>query len=265
MTNGVLISGDIIEFLRDNHCSVQTSIDGLTEEQHDEIRGKGNFNRTVSTVKRLSESGINTTVHFVVHKSNYPANIDQLESFFNLLQRLGVKGVTFSLLVPIGRGRSMKELVLIPNEVKVLFQWLIEVSKSFPALHLDNSRPLWVGIENCAGGVCPAGFRICAILPNGDVLPCRRLPIVLGNLKSQSFFEIWYKSDILWQLRERKKINHCGKCKFLERCAGCRAMAYAVYGDFMARDPLCFVCNGEANTISKTQMENFDSDHNRRK
>jgi radical SAM protein with 4Fe4S-binding SPASM domain len=251
MTNGVLVSDDIINFLKDNYCSIQVSIDGLTEEQHDEIRGKGNFKRTLSTVKRLSEAGINTSVHFVVHKLNYPDNIDQLGSFFNLLQELGVKGVTFSLLVPIGRGRSMKELLLTPNEVKVLFQWLIKVSKSYPTVHLDNSRPLWVGIEDCAGGVCPVGYRLCAILPNGDVLPCRRLPIILGNLRKQSFFEIWYSSETLWQLRERKKIAYCGECKFLESCAGCRGMAYAVYGDFMARDPLCFVCNSGQNAVSK--------------
>lgn len=245
MTNGISILDDIIKFLIENDCSVQVSIDGLTEEQHEEIRGKGNFNRTISTLKRLSESGIYTTVHFVAHKLNYPININQLESFFNLLQTVAVKEVTFSLLVPIGRGKQMKELLLSPKEVKVLFQRLIEVSPKFPTLYLNTARPLWAGLTDCVGGVCPVGFNACTILPNGDVLPCRRLPIVLGNLKNQSFFEIWYKSDILWRLRERKKIEVCGKCKFLDQCAGCRAMAYAVYGDFMARDPQCFIRNDE--------------------
>jgi len=243
LTNGILISDDVIEFLIENDCSIQVSIDGLTKEQHDEIRGKGNFNKTISSLKKLSESGIYTTVHFVVHKLNYPTNINQLEFFFNKLQTVAVKEVTFSRLVPIGRGKQMRELLLAPREVKMLFQWLIEVSQKFPTLYLNTYRPLWAGLKDCAGGVCPVGFNACTILPNGDVLPCRRLPIVLGNLENQSFFEIWYKSDILWRLREREKIEVCGKCKFLDQCAGCRAIAYAVYGNFMARDPQCFVHN----------------------
>lgn len=245
MTNGILVFDDVIEFLVENDCSIQVSIDGLTKEQHDEIRGKGNFNSTISTLRRLSKSGIYTTVHFVVHKSNYPTNINQIVSFLNILQKVAVKEVTFSRLVPIGRGKQMRELLLSPKEVKVLFQWLIEVSPKFPTLYLNTARPLWAGLKDCAGGVCPVGFNACTILPNGDVLPCRRLPIVLGNLKNQSFFEIWYNSDILWRLRERRKIEVCGECNLLDQCAGCRAIAYAVYGDFMARDPQCFIHNNE--------------------
>ncbi|MFQ5621701.1 MAG: SPASM domain-containing protein, partial [Candidatus Nanoarchaeia archaeon] len=232
-----------------NNCSIQVSIDGLTKEQHDEIRGKGNFNKTISTLKRLSESEIYTTVHFVVHKLNYPTNTNQLESFLNILQAVSVKEVTFSRLVPIGTGKQMRELLLSSKEVRMLFRRLIEVSQNFPTLYLNTSRPLWAILKECAGGVCPVGFRACTILPNGDVLPCRRLPIVIGNLKNQSFFEIWYKSDVLWRLRERKKIEVCGKCKFLDQCAGCRAIAYAVYGDFMAKDPQCFIHHDEVSKL----------------
>jgi len=247
MTNGTLILDSDIKFLLENDCSIQVSIDGLIKKQHDEIRGKGNFNKTLLTLRRLSKYGVYTTVHFVVHKSNYPASIDQIAAFLAILQAVAVKEVTFSRLVPIGRGKQMRELLLLPKEVKMLFQWLIEVSPRFPTLYLNTSRPLWAGLKNCAGGACSAGFNACTILPNGDVLPCRRLPIVLGNLKKQSFFEIWYNSDILRRLRERRKIEVCGECKLLDRCAGCRAIAYAVYGDFMARDPQCFIQNGKDN------------------
>jgi len=135
----------------------------------------------------------------------------------------------------------MRRLLLSPNEVRTLFNQLIEVSRDFPTVHLDTNRPLWAATEACSGGACPVGFWYCTILPNGDVLPCRRLPIVLGNLRNQSFYEIWYKSDILWRLREHRKIEVCGQCKLLDQCGGCRGMAYAVYGDYMARDPECFL------------------------
>jgi len=34
--------------------------------------------------------------------------------------------------------------------------------------------------------------RIIVLLPNGDILPCRRLPIKLGNLYKKSLEEIYY-------------------------------------------------------------------------
>lgn len=254
MTNGTLISDDVIEFLVETGCSVQVSIDGLTKGKHDEIRGEGNFDKTLSTLKRLSVAGVYTSVHFVVHKSNYPTDTSQLEYFLNLLQIIGVKETTFSRLVPIGRGIQMRELLLSPEEVRILFQRLIKVQERFPALIINTSRPLWAALKDGEGGECPVGFGACTILPNGEVLPCRRLPIVLGNLRDQSFYEIWYKSDILWRLRKREEIEVCGKCKFLGQCAGCRAIAYAVYGDYMARDPQCFIPNDETGKTSRLSV-----------
>ena len=90
-------------------------------------------------------------------------------------------------------------------------------------------------------GSCAAGLSTLTVMPNGDVMPCRRMNVVIGNLREKSLFDIWYSSEMLWKLREREKnLKICGKCKNLNVCGGCRAVAFGVTGDYFAKDPQCW-------------------------
>ena len=103
-----------------------------------------------------------------------------------------------------------------------------------------SKRPLFC-LLNEEGASCSAGGSTLTILPNGDVLPCRRLPIKLGNVFQDGIFKIWYTSEVLWKLRNINELNSkCRRCEHLDNCKGCRAMAYAVTGDYMGEDVLCW-------------------------
>jgi len=94
--------------------------------------------------------------------------------------------------------------------------------------------------KDTAGGICSIGLDGLCILPDATVLPCRRLPIAIGNLKEDSLLEIWHKSDLLWQIRDKRNLKgKCKSCEFIPQCSGCRAMAYACTGDYLAEDPQC--------------------------
>jgi MoaA/NifB/PqqE/SkfB family radical SAM enzyme len=49
---------------------IQVSIDGV-EATHDAIRGKGNFNKSISFIKELSKYREKISIMMSVHKSNY--------------------------------------------------------------------------------------------------------------------------------------------------------------------------------------------------
>jgi radical SAM protein with 4Fe4S-binding SPASM domain len=90
-------------------------------------------------------------------------------------------------------------------------------------------------------GGCPAGRIYCNIQPNGDVTPCMFMPEypVAGNLRKQSFKEIW-NSETFQTLRDRTRLKgKCRECKFAIVCGGCRAKAAAHEGDYLASDPTC--------------------------
>ena len=94
---------------------------------------------------------------------------------------------------------------------------------------------------------CQAGNGVCCIKANGDILPCVLLGIPIGNIRENSFSTIWLNSPILEELNNRQKYSEpCVQCIYVEKCGGCRGVAYGSFGDFFAPDPHCWLdSNGE--------------------
>jgi len=87
---------------------------------------------------------------------------------------------------------------------------------------------------------CLAGTGVCFISHEGEVFPCGYLPVIAGDLRKQSFAEIWDHADVFEQLRETDNLKgKCGCCEFRNVCMGCRARAYAATGDFLDEEPFC--------------------------
>jgi radical SAM protein with 4Fe4S-binding SPASM domain len=87
---------------------------------------------------------------------------------------------------------------------------------------------------------CLAGTGVCFISHQGEVYPCGYLPVLAGDLRRQSFAEIWENSPVFQQLRDTNNLKgKCGRCEFRNICLGCRARAYAATGDFLDEEPFC--------------------------
>jgi hypothetical protein len=65
------------------------------------------------------------------------------------------------------------------------------------------------------------------------------MPLVAGNLRQQSFVDIWQRAETFENLRDPRLGGRCGSCEFSKICGGCRCRAYATYGDYLAEDPAC--------------------------
>ncbi|HLI63805.1 MAG TPA: radical SAM protein [Terriglobales bacterium] len=97
---------------------------------------------------------------------------------------------------------------------------------------------------------CLAGTGVCFISHQGEIFPCGYLPALAGDLRKQSFAEIWNGSVVFNQLRDDDKLKgKCGCCEFRHICMGCRARAYAATGDFMAEEPYCVYEPGTSNKM----------------
>jgi radical SAM protein with 4Fe4S-binding SPASM domain len=89
---------------------------------------------------------------------------------------------------------------------------------------------------------CQAGRGQGCVTSTGDVLPCVLLPVPLGNIRDRRFVDIWRESPINKELASRTKLKgECGGCAVREQCGGCRAVAYARTGDWLASDPRCWL------------------------
>ena len=87
---------------------------------------------------------------------------------------------------------------------------------------------------------CLAGIGFCFISHVGRVQGCGYLDIEAGDIKKQSFSDIWQSSPLFAELRDYSKLEgSCGVCEFKEVCGGCRARAYEATGDYLQAEPWC--------------------------
>lgn len=100
---------------------------------------------------------------------------------------------------------------------------------------------------------CLAGTGVCFISHEGEVFPCGYLPALAGDLRKQSFADVWTNSVVFNELRDDDNLKgKCGCCEFRHVCMGCRARAFAASGDFLAEEPFCVY---EPGTSSKMIQE----------
>ena len=87
---------------------------------------------------------------------------------------------------------------------------------------------------------CTAGDRLLAILADGSVMPCRRLPVAVGNVKENDLLSIYRDSPELIKMRNTAIPEQCEQCEFSEQCrGGARCITYAKTGRYDLPDPDC--------------------------
>ncbi len=87
---------------------------------------------------------------------------------------------------------------------------------------------------------CLAGTGVCFISHKGEVFPCGYLPLRAGSVREQPLQEIWERSEVFQTLRDPDRLEgKCGLCEFKRICAGCRARAYGMTGNYLAEEPFC--------------------------
>ena len=248
LTNGTLLTSEKAENLAAHGVKgVQVSIEG-PEKVHDQIRGRGNFNKALQGVSQLLEAGIIVTLNATLSR----INADYLMVFVDLASRLGVQRLGFSRLVPTGRGKGLLEEMLEPDEVERVYQAVFSVN--VPGLEIVTGDPIASQTRDDSAedlgsvpvGGCAAGVSGLTFLPDGTITPCRRLPVPIGNIRTDALREVWATSGVLNLLRDRSAYKgKCGHCARWANCRGCRAIASAYArskgrDDFLAEDPQCF-------------------------
>jgi len=246
LSNGLMITKKDIAFLKrkDKLSNIQISLEGHNELLHDSIRGKHSFSGALESIKLLKENNIIVNVMMTLSKWNYK----YIENVYDLLVDLRVDAFSIDRFIPERVDNyGFNNAVLSQEEVKEAFTKYVRLydRKKSPSLKLVPYRALFCLLghetENDIGAVCSAGKSSLDILPDGTILPCRRLPIALGNILTDNICDIWFNNDILWDLRNMSNLKgKCNGCEYLNRCGGCRAMALAVNNDFLEEDPLCW-------------------------
>jgi radical SAM protein with 4Fe4S-binding SPASM domain len=265
-TNGTLLTKDVVRRLRDVGVEYfEISLDSVDPAKHDAFRGvNGAWERTVAGIKNVvAQDGAYSCIANTITNENY-RELDALVAFS---RKLGVNRTLIFNFIPVGRGSDIIDMDLPPDArehvLQQMYGYLSGQDESFEILTTapQFSRVCMMNSQNgiislahfgAAGfsdkvgllaeyiGGCGAGRMYCAIQPNGIVTPCVFMPIPVGDLRSESFVDIWKNSEVMQSLRERHDLKeHCGSCDYKNVCGGCRARAYAYFNDIKAPDIGC--------------------------
>ncbi len=243
LTNGSSIDDVMAGSLRKlNPAFIQVSMEG-SKSTHDSIRGTGNFEKTVSAIKYLVRENIRTFIAFTAHQGNFR----EFGEVAVLGRQLHVSRVWADRLIPRGSGSSM--MALTPEETREFFEIMNKERKKskadfFGKTEISMHRALQF---LCAGGEpyhCTAGDNLITVQSNGDLVPCRRMPIRVGNLMDTPLAELYDKSELFRDLRNCIS-EGCNDCFYSKLCrGGLRCLSHAMTGDPFRSDPSCWLASG---------------------
>lgn len=243
LTNGTLIDDPLARRLADWRPEyVQVSLEG-ERDTHDGLRGAGNFERVVAAIERLVGAGVRTVISFTASRANYR----EFEAVARLGRQLKVHRVWADRLIPCGQGEALRQSLLTPQETQSLFQTMARARAKarvnwFGKTNISMRRALQFLASDEPPYRCTAGDTLITVMPNGDLYPCRRLPIRVGNLREKSLAEL-YGCDLFLSLRDPERTcAGCEDCLYAGVCrGGLRCLAYAVTGEPFTADPGCWL------------------------
>ncbi len=247
LTNGSCIDlqqAKVLKRLKPNF--VQVSVEG-SPETHDRIRGSENYERTAQTIQLLVQQGIRTYISFTAHREN-------CKDFSHVVQegrRLRVHRIWADRLIPWGQAEQQG---LNSQEYQEFLQEMNKERRKKGIFwrrktELAMRRALQFLLTGERPYRCTAGRSLITVMPNGDLYPCRRMPITVGNLYKTSLVDLYDHSVVFRQLRDQKIIpKGCAACLHKSTCqGGLKCLAYALHKDPFAGDPGCWLRNNGLN------------------
>ena len=245
--SGSGITPEVIEKMKASGVRmISLSLDGSNPRVHDTFRQvPGAFDLAMRNIS-LAKAG---DMPFRVNTTVTKHNLTDLSAIQELAVEVGAKEWDVFMLVPTGRGKVAMEIT--PGQYEETLQHVYQLSVSSPIPIKMTCAPMYTRViaqrqkragefvHSGGGRGCMAGNGFCFVSHVGDVFGCGFLPVSAGNVRLQSFKEI-YQSPLFMQLRNHQLLKgKCGRCEFREACGGCRARALSVHGSFLAEEPFC--------------------------
>ncbi len=245
-TTGTLIDREKARILKESGVAAAgISIDSVDPAKHDAFRGvAGAWQRAVAGIDACRAEGLGVLIHTTALEMNY-AEIPDLVRF---AYQKEARAFQLFFLVCTGRGEQLTDLS--PQKYESLLSFILDAQDSYPGMMVRaRCAPYITRLAQERGSVlvwsagCLAGTSYCRITPNGEVTPCPYLPLQAGNLRRETFRQIWESSPVLQPFRPPQLRGKCSACGFAQGedplCIGCRARAFALTGDQFGADPWC--------------------------
>ncbi len=229
-TNATFITPAIAKQLIDNETYPCVSLEAADPTIHDNLVGtKGAFEKTIEGINNLVSVGYTGKLPLTINAVVTKLNIDNLPALWEYAVKRNIDPF-FLRLISKGRTRHHNELYVSSDEIKKLVEDIASLKNYEPSVP-------FLGEEGCV-----KHYISCHIDSQGFVQPCSGVDIHCGNIRYKNLPSIINDSPIFKIMRNIDS-NIQGKCKDCvhhDKCYGCRGVTYALTGDLVGSDPLCW-------------------------
>ncbi len=254
--NGTLLTEELAVRMMDAGIQrISVSLDGATAASHDAFRQvQGAFDGALQGVAAARKAGLDFQINTTITRQN----LHELKPIQEMVVALGAVAHHIFLLVPMGRGKDLVEQGIDAEQYERTLNWFYEQKGKVDLQLKATCAPHYYrilrqrareegkevnfgsfGLDALSRG-CLGGTGFAFISHVGQVQPCGYLELDCGNVRRQSFADIWKNSSVFLKLRDYKSYEgKCGRCEYLRVCGGCRARAYESTGNYLAPEPLC--------------------------
>jgi radical SAM protein with 4Fe4S-binding SPASM domain len=220
-TNGVMIrEAEARRLAALGVQDVQISIYSGDPDVHDGItKLRGSLQRSLQAVRLLKAHGVRVTIANVL----MTANLFNNGSVMKLAKDLGVSYSLDPMVTPKMDGDTSILGLRAPL-------WALRkevLNKELAGGDPQIPGPVDMG-EGAEEAPCSAGHSFCYISPYGDIFPCVQFPLPTGNVRRQSFLDIWKNSSEMAQVRSirMQDLPTCSRCSHASTCTRCPGLAY---------------------------------------
>lgn len=217
---------------------IQVSIYSTDPQIHDTVtKVPGSLARSLQAIRSLKALGLHVKIACPLMKQN----ISGLKQLRELAEELGVSYVIDMTITPKLDGDT--GILALRNSAEDLMDVMrdpILNGKKAPepasvTTVLGSTISSGMEIDPYDGIPCSAGHNTCYISPYGEVYPCIQMPIPAGNLRKESFEEIWHRSPQFDRVRAVREsdLPVCAHCAIRKHCERCPGLAQVEGGDLL--------------------------------
>ncbi|TDI38290.1 MAG: radical SAM protein [Acidobacteria bacterium] len=243
-SNGSTITKDVADKIKSLYAIAEVSLYSMDEEIFEKItQHKGSFKKTIRGIELLREREIELLLKVPL----MVFNAEGFEKVFEYGRAIGATVHADPRIIAKKDGDLSTLKLNAGTEALLPYYRSGHTPCSVDESGADDPR--------FDGPLCAAGNRYANITSSGDVRACNLLVPVAGNVREQSFREIWEESEWLKQIRSirRKDLHTCDTCPKISYCGRCYAQAHLEDGDMMG--PSSSACSF-AEVVELIQIEN---------
>lgn len=236
LTNGQQLRGREERLASLYPRNVRLSLYSAESGVHDQItRKRGSWQKTMDVLSVLKTLSVPIAINCILMRPG-------VKSYFQ------IKNIGQQLRCPVlfdfavvdsleGDVSATHYLRLTPKELELIMM--------DPDIETDpNNMDVYSNPAPARGLPCLAGSGIFCVMPDGKLIPCVSLHLILGDLKVQSFKSIIQSNNLIKSLHETPESEYieCGTHDYCNCCVFCAGNSHSEHGNpFRSNSNCCFI------------------------